>query len=31
MHPVTAKIVCADCVCSTPEGESDPINVGRTS
>ncbi len=27
----TADIVCGDRLCSTPEGESDPINVGRAS
>ncbi len=25
----TADIVCGDRLCSTPEGELDPINVGR--
>ena len=27
----TADIVCGGVLCSTPEGESDPINVGRAS
>ncbi len=27
----TADIVCGDRLCSTPEGESDPINVGKAS
>ena len=27
----TENIVCGDKLCSTPEGESDPINVGRAS
>jgi len=25
----TADIVCGDRLCSTPEGEEDPVNVGR--
>jgi len=27
----TADIVCGGVLCSTPQGESDPINVGRAS
>ncbi len=27
----TSEIVCGDRLCSTPEGESDPINVGSAS
>jgi hypothetical protein len=27
----TDDIVCGDRLCSTPEGETDPVNVGRAS
>jgi len=27
----TADIVCGGVLCSTPEGEPDPINIGRAS